>query len=124
MIATRPARPSNDSGTTMLGGTILVSASPAVPSYVIDGLPPVLCVSVTWMHSDPPGGITSGSWLALVLTVNGLGELVPLDPYGAVQVVLALGTAATDGPQLHVPDTPAAVLTEASVLRLPPGQYM
>ncbi len=121
----RPNQPSNDSGTTVEGGTSRVSATPAAPSYVIDGLPPVLCVKTTCRHSEPPAGMISGnSWLALVLTVNGLAVNVPDKPYVAVQVLGAAGTVATNPAQLVVAETPALRVAVSLVLPLPPIQYI
>src|SRR6266550_7082564 len=80
MSKANPTNPSKDSGTTMLGGTTDVSPAPAVPSKTIEGFPPVLWVRVTDRQSDPPPGMTSASWLALVLTVSGLVVLAPEDP--------------------------------------------
>src|SRR5579864_7928071 len=90
----------------------------------MNGRPPVWCVSVTWMHSEPPGAMSSGSWLALVLTVNGLVRFVPLAPYVATQVDPAFGTRATNPAQLAVADTPAAIVTSSRVFPVPPFQYI
>src|SRR2546422_883648 len=76
------------------------------------------------MHSDPPCTMTIGSWLALVLTVNGLVVFVPFDPYVAVHVDPTAGTAATKPAQLDVAETPAAIETVSLVLPVPPVQYM
>jgi hypothetical protein len=68
--------------------------------------------------------MTIGSWLALVLTVNGLVVFVPFDPYVAVHVDPTAGTAATKAAQLDVAETPAAIETVSLVLPVPPVQYM
>src|SRR6266851_1772349 len=73
--------------------------------------PPVLCVSVTAKHNDPPGGITSGSWLPLVFTVNGLVGFAVPDPKVIVHVVPATGMVARKPAQLAVTDAPAAMVT-------------
>src|SRR5437879_5425780 len=73
----------------------------------MDGLPPVLWVRTTCRHSDPPAGMTRGSWLALVLTVKGLVVLAPDDPNVVVHVLGGLGTVATNPTQLAVAETPA-----------------
>src|SRR5207245_10412874 len=120
----RPSQPTNDSGTTVLGGTSRVSAVPTMPSYIIDGLPPVVWVSTTCRHSDPPGGMTIGSWLALVVTVNGLVRLAPDEPYVSVHVLTPLGTVATNPVQLEVSEMPALSVTVSLVFPLPPVQYI
>src|SRR5437764_14904391 len=76
------------------------------------------------MHSDPPCTMTIGSWLALVLTVNGLVVFVPFDPYVAVHVDPTAGTVATKAAQLDVAETPAAIETVSLVLPVPPAPYM
>jgi hypothetical protein len=93
------------------------------------GLPPVMCARVTDKHSDPPGGITSGSWLPLVvpplvLTVKGLVVWVPLGPKVVDHVVPAFGMVATKPAQLAVADTPALTVTELLTLPVPPIQYI
>jgi hypothetical protein len=108
----------------VLGGTMFVSATPAAPSYAISGLPPLLCVSVTERQSEPPAGITSGSWLALVLTVNGLPVFAPPDPNVVVHVLPALGIVATNPAQLEVRETPTATLTVSVFVGLPGIQYI
>jgi hypothetical protein len=64
----------------MLGGTTRVSATPAVPSYRIEGLSPLLCLRVTDRQSEPPAGIDMDPWPALVLTVKGLVVFAPDEP--------------------------------------------
>src|SRR5690349_12798643 len=76
------------------------------------------------MHSEPPCTMTRGSWLALVLTVNGLVVFAPFDPYVAVHVEPAAGTVGTKAVQLDVAETPAAIVTVSLVLPDPPVQYM
>jgi hypothetical protein len=66
--------------------------------------------------------MTIGSWLALVLTVNGLVVFVPFDPYVAVHVDPTAGTVATKTAQLDVAETPAAIETVSLVEPLPPVQ--
>jgi hypothetical protein len=68
--------------------------------------------------------ITSGSWLALVLTVNGLEALAPPEPNVVDHVEPALGTVATKPAQLDVAETPAAMVTVSLVLPVPPVQYI
>src|SRR2546429_361369 len=71
------------------------------------------------MHSDPPCTMTIGSWLALVLTVNGLVVFVPFDPYVAVHVDPTAGTVATKAAQLDGAETPAAIETVSLVVPVP-----
>ncbi len=106
----------------MLGGTTFVAA--AAVSYSIDGLPPVLWVSVTARHSEPPGGMTSASCGALVLTFKGFAVLPVALPNDVDQVLPTLGTVATKPAQLAVADTPAETLTVSLVDPLPPFQYI
>jgi hypothetical protein len=120
----RPAKPRSDSGTTMLGGTTRVSATPATPSYSIEGAPPVLCVRVTFKHIDPPAGIDNEAWLALVLTVKGLVVCAPVVPKVVVQVVPAFGIVFATPRQLAVLETPTATVTVSLMLPVPPLQYI
>src|SRR5260370_4287713 len=86
----------------------------------MDGCPPVLWVRTTCRHNDPPAGMTIGSWLALVVTVNGLVRFAPDEPYVAVHVLSPLGTVATNPLQLHVSEMPALRVTVSIVFPLPP----
>src|SRR5712692_10856577 len=86
--------------------------------------PPVPCDRVTWKQREPPAGITSAAWLALVWTVNGLVVLVPLFPNVVVQVVPPLGTVATKPAQLAPATTPALTVTVSRVLPVPPVQFI
>lgn len=77
---------------------------------------------VTLTQSDPPAGMTSEAWLALVLTVRGLVLFTVAEPYGAVQVEPPLGTCAAKPAQLAVAETPAAMVTVSFVVADPPVQ--
>src|SRR6266581_3540326 len=88
------------------------------------GLPPVLCVSVTVRHKDPPAGITSGSWLALVVTVNGLVGFAPAEPKVVDHVLRAFGITETKPAQLAVAETPTFNVTVSLVEPFPPVKYM
>src|SRR6266851_435307 len=90
----------------------------------MDGLPPVLGVRTTCRHNDPPAGMTTGSWPALVLTVNGLVRFAPDEPYVAVQVLSPSGTMATNPVQLEVSEMPALSVTVSLVFPLPPVQFI
>src|SRR2546421_8311958 len=68
--------------------------------------------------------MTIDSWLALVLTVNGLVVLTPLDPYVDDQVEPTLGMSGTKAAQLDVAETPTAMLTVSFVFPVPPVQYI
>src|SRR5882672_2592300 len=79
---------------------------------------------VTETHSEPPGGMTSASWLALVLTVNGLVVLTPEEPYVVAHVEPTFGMVATNRAQLAVAETPALTVTVSLVAPDPPVQYI
>src|SRR5258708_33894395 len=68
--------------------------------------------------------MTIGSWLALVVTVNGLVRYAPDEPYVAVHVLSPLGTVATDPVQLEVSEAAALSVTVAVVFPLPPAQWI
>ncbi len=80
-------------------------------------------MSATLKHREPPGGITRGNWLALVLTVNGLVVLTPLLPNVVVHVP-TLGIVATKPAQLAPTTAPAVTVTVSFVVPEPPVQYM
>jgi hypothetical protein len=101
-----------------------VSATPAIPSYVIDGLPPEVCVKTTCRQSEPPAGMTIGSNWGGLATVNGLVAFAPDSPYVVVHVLGTVGTVATNPAQLAVTETPALTVTVSLVLPVPPVQYI
>src|SRR6202171_471981 len=78
----------------------------------------------TRRQSEPPGGMTRGSWLALVLTVNGLVVCTPAGPNVVVHVVPAFGIVATNPTQLAPTATPALTLTVVLAPATPPDQYI
>src|SRR5260370_13447507 len=65
-----------------------------------------------------------GSWLVLVVTVNGLVRFAPDEPYVAVHVLSPLGTVATNPVQLDVSEMPALSVTVSMVFPLPPVQFI
>jgi hypothetical protein len=67
--------------------------------------------------------MTIGSWLELVVTVNGLVRLAPDEPYVAVQVLSPLGTVARNPMQLEVSEMPALSVMVSLVFPLPPVQF-
>jgi hypothetical protein len=81
-------------------------------------------VSVTDRQSEPFAGITSGSWLALVLTVTGLVVLAPVAPKVVDHVVPAFGIVATNATQLDVGEIPAVTVTVSLKLPVPPVQFI
>jgi hypothetical protein len=90
----------------------------------MDGAPPVLCVIVTLKQRDPPAGIETEAWLALVLTVKGLVVFAPVVPKVVIQVVPRFGIVVTTPAQLAVGETPAATVTVSLMLPDPSFQYM